>query len=274
MSSRWLTLILVVAFALRAVAVIKLGGGDPSPDALDDYLPIAANLMAGNGFINGANEPDYVRGPAFPLFVALAQLVLPGGSNMSVLWLQALADTMTATLIAGITRRAIGPVASLVAAGLYAMNPLAIYSCTILGPEILTAFLLTAAVAAYMRSIETAKRCWMAMAGHERAEAEVEVDVFVSVHVMDVAGLGVANKKRIRFVGAIIAGYAEGKALKGLLVPGARLGRAFLVGLNFRLQNFVHGLSPRGNLGPRLLHAAQVEGGRPRLPAPLLESSV
>ncbi len=49
MSSKLLTVILIATFVLRAAAIVGIGHREPGPDALDDYLPMAANLRAGNG---------------------------------------------------------------------------------------------------------------------------------------------------------------------------------------------------------------------------------
>ena len=49
----------------------------------------------------------------------------------------------------------------------------------------------------------------MAMAGHERAEAEVEIDVFVAVEIVDVGAFGVFDVERPGLVAAEVAGDAE-----------------------------------------------------------------
>src|SRR6267143_1201531 len=53
----------------------------------------------------------------------------------------------------------------------------------------------------------------LAMSGHQRTEAEVVVDVFVAVEVVNAATFAILHKKWIVLVMAIVAGNAEGDAL-------------------------------------------------------------
>jgi hypothetical protein len=163
---RWPSLaVLCLAFALRAAAVILLGGREPGPDAIDDYLPISANLLAGNGFINGAGEPDSVRGPGYPLFLATVRGLASGDAVAAILWAQTLLDTITTWLAWRMGLRLFGAAAGLWSAALYAINPLSIYACALVGPEILFAFLLTAAVAALEVGIDSLQWKWFALCG-------------------------------------------------------------------------------------------------------------
>jgi 4-amino-4-deoxy-L-arabinose transferase-like glycosyltransferase len=162
---RALLCILMLAFAVRAAAVLALGSRDPGPDALNDYLPIAANVLEGRGFINAAGEPDYVRGPGYPLFIAAVQAVAGPDRLSAILWMQALLDTCTAALAATIARRTLGDSAARWTALLYAFNPLAAYASALIGPETLFAFLLTASLAAFQGAIATRRPVWVGVAG-------------------------------------------------------------------------------------------------------------
>ena len=162
---RLLLLILTAAFAFRAAAVLTIGAREPGPDALNDYLPMAANVLSGEGFLNAAGELDYVRGPGYPLMMAAAQSLLPLGEVASVLWVQALLDTATVWLAFWLATRIFGASAGLWSAALYSVNPLSIYACALVGPETLFAFLLTAALAALQLGIESRHGVWMAVSG-------------------------------------------------------------------------------------------------------------
>src|SRR6267154_1313195 len=75
----------------------------------------------------------------------------------------------------------------------------------------------------------------MAMPSHQRAEAQVVVDVFVAVEVVNAATFAILHKKRIGLVMAIVAGNAEGDEVEGSLVGCRRFRRALFVGGDFFL---------------------------------------
>ena len=52
----------------------------------------------------------------------------------------------------------------------------------------------------------------MAMSGHQRAEAKIEVEILVAVDIVNVSAFSIADKNRIGIVGAIIAGDAQWQA--------------------------------------------------------------
>ena len=78
------------------------------------------------------------------------------------------------------------------------------------------------------------------MPRHQRAKAQIEIEIFVAINVVDVSAFSIANKNRIRIVGAIIAGDAQWQAALGSGVRGFRARRALFVCVYFLLQAFVH----------------------------------
>ena len=68
----------------------------------------------------------------------------------------------------------------------------------------------------------------MAVPGHERAEGEVVVDVFVAIEVAELAAAGIFYKDGPGLVVAIVAGNAERDALEIFLVRFGGFGRAAL----------------------------------------------
>lgn len=130
----------LLALGLRLVVVWLCRAHEPSPDALEDYLPMAQHVLAGEGFLNAQGMPDYERGPGYALFLAAVQSV--GGSDL--LWVrlgQAVVDTATTCLVCGIGARLFSRRAGTLAAFTYAINPLAIWACALINPETLFAFL-------------------------------------------------------------------------------------------------------------------------------------
>src|SRR5580692_4221874 len=75
----------------------------------------------------------------------------------------------------------------------------------------------------------------VAMSGHQCAKAQVVVNIFVAVEVVDAAPLAVFHEDRIWLVMAIVAGDSEGDALQGPFVSFRGLGRSLLVGGDFLL---------------------------------------
>ena len=80
----------------------------------------------------------------------------------------------------------------------------------------------------------------MRVARHQRAETQVMVNVFVAVEIANLAPRRLRHKQRIRIVGAIVAGHAQGQALQVLLMRFGGLRRAALVCLQLFLQCGVH----------------------------------
>ena len=96
----------------------------------------------------------------------------------------------------------------------------------------------------------------MAMSGHERAEGQVVVDVFVAVEVAKLAAAGLFHEDRPGIVGAIVAGYAERNAFEILLVGFGGFGRAPLESGEFFLQIGIHRIAP-GRLRPAAFPVGQ-----------------
>ena len=75
----------------------------------------------------------------------------------------------------------------------------------------------------------------MTVAGHERAETEVVVNVFVAIEIVNAAGFSIFHENRIRLVMAVVAGHAQRNPLEGAFVCGGGFRRALLVGGEFLL---------------------------------------
>src|SRR5580658_5939812 len=74
----------------------------------------------------------------------------------------------------------------------------------------------------------------------QRAEAKIEIEIFVASNVVNVPAFSIANKNRVGIVGAIIAGNAQWQAAFRSGVGRFRTRRALFVGVYFLLQSFVH----------------------------------
>jgi len=148
---RRLLLVIGVALCLRLTALIALRHLDPSPDAIEDYLPIADSLLHGSGFLNVYGLPDIVRGPVYPLLIAAADLISP-----NIIWgvrlLQVALDIATLVVLGRLVTRLAGPRAGWCASWLWAVNPCAIYACALICPESAFTFLMTVSVCALVES--------------------------------------------------------------------------------------------------------------------------
>src|SRR3984885_2864800 len=83
----------------------------------------------------------------------------------------------------------------------------------------------------------------MTVAGHQCAKAQIEVDVFIAIDVVNVAAFAVLHENRIRIVGAVIAGHAKRNARNGFGVRGGGFGGPLLISIKFLLQSWVHNSS-------------------------------
>ena len=90
----------------------------------------------------------------------------------------------------------------------------------------------------------------MAVAGHQRAETQVVINIFVAVEVVDFAALSVFHEERIRLVMAVVAGNAQRNPLEGALVRRGGFRRALLVGGKFLFECVVHTSSVDGRSVP------------------------
>src|SRR5229473_5020184 len=103
----------------------------------------------------------------------------------------------------------------------------------------------------------------MAVASHERAEAEVVIDVLVTVQIAELTASPFLHEDGIGIVGAIVTGHAERNAFEILFVGFGGLGSAPLEGCKFFLQVGIHRESPE-NSGRRA--AIRMVPGPPKLP--------
>ena len=88
----------------------------------------------------------------------------------------------------------------------------------------------------------------VAMAGHQRAETKIEIDVLMAIEIVNVGSLGVFDKQGPRLVTAEVAGYAQRHAGFGALERCFRTRGTCFKGREFLLEKVVHGDSslPRG----------------------------
>src|SRR5215472_8913923 len=80
----------------------------------------------------------------------------------------------------------------------------------------------------------------MTMPCHEGSETKVEINVFITVDIVNVAALTIASKNRIGIVCPVVAGYAERQTLNRLLVRLARAWRPLFVCFDFLAKSLVH----------------------------------
>jgi len=130
--------LLFVALVLRAGMLWQYGGG--LAEDRDNYRHIAAQIVAGNGFVDPvALTPTAYRPPLYPLF--LAAILACGGSNMAIGLAQLLLGmaTVVFTVLCGQHLR-LGRASF--AAGLFvAFDPLLLHQTTLVMTETLAAFL-------------------------------------------------------------------------------------------------------------------------------------
>jgi hypothetical protein len=135
----WLILLFVLALALRVGWVIRQPSDDASIDRLPDqreYLTLARNLRDASGlkFFDERFAQDVYayRTPGYPVFVASF-----AANIRAVRLAQAALDASVVFATYLLARRWLAPRASLLAAGLVAVNPFLIYFCGLVLSETL-----------------------------------------------------------------------------------------------------------------------------------------
>jgi hypothetical protein len=73
------------------------------------------------------------------------------------------------------------------------------------------------------------------MAGHQGAETQVVVDVFMAINIVDAAGLPFLYKDGIRLVMTVVAGNTERNTFQSAFVGRRGFWRALFVSGNFFL---------------------------------------
>lgn len=125
---RSLSLIFAVALLGRVCAAILVGDQFRFRDETV-YMDAAARLIQGLGF-----APDYSSAPAYPVFLALLELITPAGL-VGVRVGQAVVAALGCVLCFELGRRLQGQLAGLAAAAIYALDPLLIVSSALLYAE-------------------------------------------------------------------------------------------------------------------------------------------
>jgi 4-amino-4-deoxy-L-arabinose transferase-like glycosyltransferase len=146
-----LLILFSVAVLARWTGVILYRNMPPAPDTIYEYDPIASNVLSGKGFVLGNGEPDSVRGPGYPLFLA-AIYKIAGKSHIAVRLIQSVLDGVTVILVVYMTwilwgnwKRAI------IAGSVQSLFPFSVYSSNLVAVETLFCFIFFVSVFFFIR---------------------------------------------------------------------------------------------------------------------------
>ena len=162
-----LAAILAAALGLRLIFAVHVAPSSvyASIDA-QGYRILALNLVE-NGVLSLRTEPPYVpdglRTPLYPALLALL-LVATRDAPLAVPVAQALVDTGTVTLVFCLGCRLAGRRRGLVAALLYALNPVSFLFTGEAMTEVLLAFLLALAFCTFLHALAAAERRYLLLA--------------------------------------------------------------------------------------------------------------
>ncbi len=145
-----LILIIFIALILRIGSAVILRDNSPRGDAAD-YVNIAKNIVAGQGFVSTRMNLYSYRPPLYPLFLSL--IYLSGSSDyLTVILIQSIISSLTCWLVYLIAESIYNRTAALCAAALTAVYPGLIYYSTQLLSESLFIFILYSAITIFYRS--------------------------------------------------------------------------------------------------------------------------
>jgi 4-amino-4-deoxy-L-arabinose transferase-like glycosyltransferase len=132
-----LLIVFSVAVLVRWSGVFLYPNMLPAPDTIYEYDPIAVNVASGNGFVLNNGEPDSIRGPGYPLFLAAIYKTL-GRNYIAVRLIQSVLDGVTVVFVVHMTwilwgnwKRAI------IAGSLLSLYPFSVYSSNLVAVETL-----------------------------------------------------------------------------------------------------------------------------------------
>ena len=142
----------------RVVAALVVGGSFKFADEAA-YVDTARRLSGGEGF-----GVEYVRVPAYPVFLAALSLGLPAGLAF-VRVAQAAVVGLGAVLVFQLADRIFGRPPAVAAGLIYALDPLLVIAAGLLYPESVAALVLLLAVLLALDAAERDRPAWSAAAG-------------------------------------------------------------------------------------------------------------
>jgi 4-amino-4-deoxy-L-arabinose transferase-like glycosyltransferase len=137
--TRWLVTILLLAVLARVVAALVIGGSFKFADEAV-YVDTARRLSGGEGF-----GVEYLRVPAYPVFLAALSLGFPVGLTV-VRVAQAAVAGLGVVLLFELADRIFGRRPAVAAGLVYALDPLLVISAGLLYPETVASLVLVVAV--------------------------------------------------------------------------------------------------------------------------------
>jgi 4-amino-4-deoxy-L-arabinose transferase-like glycosyltransferase len=153
--------ILFIVFSLAVLArwagVLLFPDMPAAPDTIYEYDPIAMNVVAAKGFIHGNGQPDSIRGPGYPLFLATIYGSV-GKSHIAVRLIQSMLDGAIVILVMHLTwilwgngKRAI------IAGSILSLYPLSVYSSNLVAVETIFCFMFFISVFLFIKGCRSHK---------------------------------------------------------------------------------------------------------------------
>jgi hypothetical protein len=137
----------------------------PATDTIYEYDPIARNILSGKGFVHVSGEPDSVRGPGYPLFLAAVYKTL-GKSYPAVRLIQSVLDGITVMIVMHLTWILWGNwKRALIAGSILALYPLSVYSSNLVAVETLFCFTFFLSVFFFIQGCRKDSLCLFAISG-------------------------------------------------------------------------------------------------------------
>ncbi len=153
LSRQWLWGLALAAIGVRVAFVTMARSiGDPNSMDAQNYLEIAENLLAGNGFALGGGPTTFVA-PLYPTFLAVLQALF-GKSVMAIKLVQAIIGGASAILVFDLARRFVRPGLAFVGAVIFAFHPEMIAVTAFLYTETLFIFLALCTFIGMVRALQ------------------------------------------------------------------------------------------------------------------------
>jgi 4-amino-4-deoxy-L-arabinose transferase-like glycosyltransferase len=209
---RWLAVIVLGAFFIRAIVAVAAIGMEPSIVDEQHYLTLAANVAEGNGFGWDANTPTSIRPPLYPFFIA-GVWTLTGASNpQTVRWAQIPLALLSILLLYLLGRRWFDGRTALVASASLALYPGLLFSGVLILTETLFVMLLLLFLLAVAHVERRATIPVAAVAGAALGLAALARSILwpfiVVLTIMMWWWAGRARVRRLPLIAGLLVGYA------------------------------------------------------------------
>ena len=235
----------IAGLVLRLLVLSQTTDLGPRITDEQQYVQIARNIVAGNGFGWAAGQPTSIRPPLYPGLLAATWTIAGSTNFQAVRFIQILLSLATAVLVYWLGAKAWNERAGALAAGICWLYPSLIFYDSLILTETLFIFLLDAFVAATVKLVETPRAFAAVACGATLGLAALTRSALWPLPIILCPGLLLIVKaplpRRVALSAVVLAAYAA--VVGPWAVRNTRLQHVVTIvdtmgGMNLRMGNY------------------------------------